>query len=365
MAFVLNCPSHLSFVRATGSLTLDMLRRNGRRKAPRSAPHRAFQDRKKSRGISGVSNSNVSDSRSGSAPQTTDEHVASSSRGDGDCRQQLAGDSSSSSSNRYSNSTNTGDMTPVAEIGLPARGAGQRRGRSRSGALDKVESRTGINEDGSEGQEINDPTAEEEMGDHKDKGSANSLLKTFERAPRDRGTEAVVAAAPSPRPRSAPAKESTDGAPSSPVVQTRTRSDASATDLADSDEEDTSKKLCSSRSSAGPLLEDIELVNLHNLSLHKLEGMERLVYVRVADLSGNELHDTAPLRSCACLEVRMFYARSTSEFISIWNKHDGTRSNEVPPPSSLLGLDDWPRESLLAVIQDYSSTKEFFFHHLS
>ncbi|CAM9265882.1 unnamed protein product, partial [Hapterophycus canaliculatus] len=52
----------------------------------------------------------------------------------------------------------------------------------------------------------------------------------------------------------------------------------------------------------GLLLKDIELVNLHNLSLHKLEGMDRLVFLRVADLSGNELHDTTPLRSCACLE---------------------------------------------------------------
>ncbi|CAM9899824.1 unnamed protein product, partial [Laminaria digitata] len=58
----------------------------------------------------------------------------------------------------------------------------------------------------------------------------------------------------------------------------------------------------SSSSRQGLLLEDIELVNLHNLSLHKLEGMEKLVRLRVADLSGNELHDTAPLKSCACLE---------------------------------------------------------------
>ena len=74
-----------------------------------------------------------------------------------------------------------------------------------------------------------------------------------------------------------------------------------------SDEGDDSKQSCSSHNATGPLLEDIELVNLHNLSLHKLEGMERLVFVRVADLSGNELHDTAPLRSCACLEVCSLY----------------------------------------------------------
>lgn len=51
------------------------------------------------------------------------------------------------------------------------------------------------------------------------------------------------------------------------------------------------------------MLADIELVNLHNLSLRKLEGMDRLTRLRVADLSGNELHDITPLRSCECLEV--------------------------------------------------------------
>lgn len=59
----------------------------------------------------------------------------------------------------------------------------------------------------------------------------------------------------------------------------------------------------SASAAAGFALEDIELVNLHNLSLHKLEGMEHLTHLRVADLSGNELHDTAPLRYCECLEV--------------------------------------------------------------
>lgn len=55
--------------------------------------------------------------------------------------------------------------------------------------------------------------------------------------------------------------------------------------------------------SSGLVLEDIELVNLHNLSLHKLEGMERLTRLRVADLSENELRDIIPLRWCGCLEV--------------------------------------------------------------
>lgn len=56
-------------------------------------------------------------------------------------------------------------------------------------------------------------------------------------------------------------------------------------------------------STSGLCLEDIELVSLNNLSLHKLEGIERLARLRVADLSGNELHDVMPLRCCRCLEV--------------------------------------------------------------
>lgn len=62
----------------------------------------------------------------------------------------------------------------------------------------------------------------------------------------------------------------------------------------------------SSSCSSGLVLEDIELVSLNNLYLHKLDGMERLTRLRVADLSGNELHDTVPLQWCRCLEVNTF-----------------------------------------------------------
>lgn len=61
-----------------------------------------------------------------------------------------------------------------------------------------------------------------------------------------------------------------------------------------------------SRSIAWFLVEDIEVLNLHSLSLQKLDGIERLLRLKVADLSGNELHDTAPLQPCSCLEVRVF-----------------------------------------------------------
>lgn len=54
------------------------------------------------------------------------------------------------------------------------------------------------------------------------------------------------------------------------------------------------------------LVEDIKFLNLHSLSLQKLYGIERLLRLKVADLSGNELHDTAPLQSCSYLEVRLF-----------------------------------------------------------
>lgn len=188
-----------------------------------------------------------------------------------------------------------------------------RRRRSSSGAVETADSRTSKSEEGPEEQDENSPAIEEETDDDDDddvEGDANRAantrcrepLTTLKTASRDVGAASATATAPavdssiSARPRSAPAAESVDGSPSSPVVHARSRSDASG-------EGEAVKHLCSSHHSAGLLLEDIELVNLHNLSLHRLEGMERLVFVRVADLSGNELHDTAPLRSCVCLEV--------------------------------------------------------------
>lgn len=55
--------------------------------------------------------------------------------------------------------------------------------------------------------------------------------------------------------------------------------------------------------STGLLLEDIELISLRDLSLHEVEGLGQLNRLRIADLSGNELHDITPLGSCPCLEV--------------------------------------------------------------
>lgn len=310
LALVLTVPAHLPFARATRSLTLDMLRRNGRRKAPRSAPHRASQESKYHRsGSGGSSNSNTSDRKKGSAPHTTDDHAASSSREDEDYRRHCRGDPSSSSSR-------SGDIAAVVDERPAARGAGVRRRRNSSSGADMSDSRTSNSEEDSEEQDENTPTAEDNIDDE-EKGDTSRGGKTWRREPlttleagsREGGTTSVTATAPtvdsSPntRPRSAPTTESIDGIPPNPDAHTRTGSDASAANVPDSDEDDASRHLSSSHSPAGPLLEDIELVNLHNLSLHKLEGMERLVFVRVADLSGNELHDTAPLRSCACLEV--------------------------------------------------------------
>lgn len=216
-------------------------------------------------------------------------------------------------------------MTAVVDERHPARGAGERRRRTSSGAVDNADTGTSNNEEGSEEQDENAPAAEEILYDDSEEGGTNQGINTgrgepfttLEAGSRDRGAASSTATVPgvagssrtSARPGSAPASETADGTPSSPaaVVYTRTRSDASATNVPDGDEDEASKQLSSSSHPlAGPLLEDIELVNLHNLSLHKLEGMERLVFVRVADLSGNELHDTAPLRSCACLEVCIF-----------------------------------------------------------
>lgn len=140
----------------------------------------------------------------------------------------------------------------------------------------------------------------------------------LKRASRDRSAPSIIAVDPDStsnsgsdrdsgagRPRSAPAAGSVGELRSSNTFVTRggVTNDG---ETASGDDKDAAVTNLSSPShpSTGLLLEDIELVNLHNLSLHKLEGMERLVFVRVVDLSGNELHDTAPLRSCACLEVR-------------------------------------------------------------
>lgn len=284
-------------------------------------------------GSGGSRRSSSSSSSSSSGADATEDRVALSREDEAYRPQQpmdlLSGDSSS---NR---SRDSSARCTVVEERPPARGPGERRRSIRSVAamvedinvdekndVEKASERDGNNSaHGEDEEEEEDPTSPRRC--------SNSSCSTRPSAPLRASPTAVswdrhdtrIAAAPgktvgvgsntigSDRPRSAPAT-GTAGKNVSSTDTTEGLHENNAINEAkggygDIEESDAGAK------EAGPpevppgglLLEDIELVNLHNLSLHKLEGMERLVFLRVADLSGNELHDTTPLRTCACLEV--------------------------------------------------------------
>ncbi|CAM9822517.1 unnamed protein product [Scytosiphon promiscuus] len=287
---------------ACRSLTLDMLRRNGRRRAPRSAPQRLHE-----RGGRQV------------ALSRQDEAYRS--------RQPMDLDSSDTSRNRTRDSSNS---TTVEER-PPARGRGDRR-RSASGVGTVTEDRNVIGSNDAENASGRYDSASGELEEEEDEKPGNTKrCSSAISSPRpstpsmtpstsswDKDDTRIATAAGniassggdpsgSGRPRSAPAAGNTGRNLSS--IDNNELGENGALDevksgRGDIDANDVGAK-DSGPSQASPvklLLEDIELVNLHNLSLHKLEGMERLVFLRVADLSGNELHDTTPLGLCACLE---------------------------------------------------------------
>ena len=277
----------------------------------------------------------------------SDDHVpAPSSREDETYPRHLQGNPRNSS---RSSSSSSSDGKTAVEI---VEGEEGRRRRSSSdpcvAADDRLRKICSTGEAWEE-QDENTPTeeeereGEEEAGGEDGGGNAKRDADIGRRKPltalRERDTRAVANANADDsiasgdggigngnRPMSAPAAESAGGVPSSAVARPQARPGG------DSDEGDsTSMERYCSPATAGLLLEDIELVNLHNLSLQKLEGMERLVFVRVADLSGNELHDTAPLRSCVCLEVRLdcrifFKAHEPSAYLLTSEKYKHPKS---------------------------------------
>ncbi|CAN0113390.1 unnamed protein product [Ectocarpus sp. 6 AP-2014] len=320
----------VSLHNACRTLTLDMLRRNGRRRAPRSTPHRASQA------------VNARTRRSG--PYLAD---ASSREDEGYQGPQMTRGRDSSSSSISSGSDHSQKVAAEVEDRPPGRGAGGRRRRSRSEASAAIENKDEEGweqrlsasakeeeeedeeeEEGGEEEEEEGEDAEDEEEEGEDGWDAEACIRyrrssgpltpstVLKTASRDKSASSIVAADPdSPsnsgsdrdsgtgRPRSTPAAGSVGELLSSNTFVARGGvTNDGETARGDDKYAAVTDQSCPSHPSTGLLLEDIELVNLHNLSLHKLEGMERLVFVRVVDLSGNELHDTAPLRSCACLE---------------------------------------------------------------
>lgn len=275
-----------------GSLTLDMLRRNGRRKAPRSAPHRTVHD-----GRSSVNNDGVTSDEEEYRRQSID----------------LSSKTFKAQSNRGSNGgnggidNNTDEQLQQQQQQQLAAEDGDESQRTRSNEKDmersnRTETQINIRTAVTGNQELCNTTTE---GENNIDRSAKPSTAAAGAAPSRGGNSGIVSAtgSNSNRPSSAPYTES-------PGVSIGSLSHSrEATAGVGNGSEGGGAIL----RPPGLVLEYIELVNLHNLSLHKLEGMERLVCLRVANLSGNELHDTWPLRSCACLEVRLFPAVNTQK----------------------------------------------------
>lgn len=297
------------------SLTLDMLRRNGRRTAPRSAPHHSR---------SGVRTDGIN-SDDDAYRQQLATCCTENNGGLADGQPLGRGDDIIDHHN---------DGEPQQEAGGRQGKQGQQQGkqkredRKHGGRATHIGSEES-GEGGDSDRETGGGTGEVNVGDTEEAGgggspkkpsTAGTLTITGEASPPGESRTSVAArkGRPSSAPAPAPALENVG------VKRDVSTLSVSGTESDGGDGNGGGAGGCnaSSASSSSPLpssglvLEDIELVNLHNLSLHKLEGIERLVRLRVADLSGNELHDTAPLRWCSCLEVR-FTQEIISKFLHV------------------------------------------------
>lgn len=329
------CPS-------LASLTLDMLRRHGRRKAPKNTPHRS----------SHASRQQLLPGYYGGGADVDDCH-------ENECRVITTTTTTTSRTRDDGGGTCTAERESAYFVNI-----GEGRGRN-----DMNSSYAG-NEDDDATSANGGPAPEEEEANNVKRPTGNGSYcgggddavlnpqrkRNHESSQGDRKPSTATAAAVysgrrkrelapttdnTERPRTAPATDHGTGVgsidirrnvvgPTANLAITNTHRGKYAEGMTregqrracepggqrqDEDNDETSGFLLSSSPgsssspAAGLVLADIELVNLHNLSLHKLEGMERLTRLRVADLSGNELHDTTPLRCCECLEVRSAGAR--------------------------------------------------------
>ena len=345
-----------------------MLRRNGRRKAPRSAPHRTVHDGCASagpastdddddttprqeerhrcqsidrennneasgehcstkRGNSSSGSSSGSTSSSGSSSGSTSTSSSSSSScsikrsrsvlgGGGGGGADDDNDDGDQQQDNHRPRQETGDEEAAAAAGEGEEGASKRQNEDGPGSSDSNDSSAnGIRETSHlphmAGAEYGEQAIEVAEGGQEgyrpiedSTAAAVAVAMTPHRDGKDSGATATDVKAN--RTGSASSAQGSGGLPIDFVTQRDCiiPGAESGSDRGSGADGEVYTSPFSSSSCQGLLLEDIELVNLHNLSLHKLEGMEKLIRLRVADLSGNELHDTAPLRSCACLEVR-------------------------------------------------------------
>ena len=313
-----------------------MLRRNGRRKAPRSVPHRTVHD---------DCGTTTTDDDDDTAPGGEERHQRQSTdpgnNNDGaeehDCAKQGNSSSSSGSSSSIKrgrsvlgDANENGDgnkqdhrlQQETGEVAGEEDGdASKRRSEDGQGSHGHHSSASGIRATShlahTAGAEYGEQAETAERGKEGDRpiedstASAAMMPILGGKASSEASTEVQTS-----RTSSATSAQGSGGSPIDVVSQRgcittgvesgSNRGSGGDGELYTSSSSSSSYSSSSSSSSCqGLLLEDIELVNLHNLSLHKLEGMEKLVRLRVADLSGNELHDTAPLKSCTCLEVRL------------------------------------------------------------
>lgn len=267
------------------SLTLDMLRRNGRTRAPRSGPHRTTVHNGRPAG-DGVA-FDEGDYRQKPA------HSTSNIDSDEQQKQQQQQHQAAASPGGEFDPEACGQEKRHVSTHLRGRTGESRDHYSVSGDM-KAEEET--NDSTSAGGVVDVGAAGEDGEHHEIQPLGN------ETGPKPRKPSTAAATGASRGGRTSSNATSSDGRPNSaPATETGAVAPIGALEQGGGDgvvsDDDCTPK------GGGLALESIELVNLHNLSLHKLEGMERLTRLRVADLSGNELHDTAPLRSCACLEV--------------------------------------------------------------
>lgn len=291
-----------------------MLRRNGRRQAPRLARHRTACDIRNNSGAEGAAHAedgscsrhvvdrNRMEVHGGQLESSRRLESSSSSSGlsDSTCSSSRGGDNSSSNNSSVRTGSGSDSCTEAPQDDEQERQRQERHGSNgRGDAGEGYDSRTSLlggEEVGSnDGTSIHEKTFTETTA----VTVASALL------PGDRGSSVG----------SSSCSESSGGsgqmtsAPSTP--RNANLAVAAGTRYTHNGAGDLFRNTPTTPAASGLVLEDIELVGLQNLSLRKLEGMERLTRLKVADLSGNELHDTAPLRLCVCLEVRRMHCSCT------------------------------------------------------
>lgn len=280
-----------------GSLTLPMLRLHGRTKATYSGSRRIDPDPSNVVAIASVGQHSYEDHHQHSSSDASKAHDAQThGQIEGQRGQAVAEITKAVSSGEEEN-----DNQNEVEWNAAASGDGTRTDRNSN----NEEATCTANESGDrEGNDVNHKDVSVLSRTRKPSGAEEAYSPSC----RGRKSSHSTAVGNIDSPSSAPAMENSGSAPISAealksrgVISVGSPSSGGGDGIGTTNGGDSEH-----RSTTRFLVEDIEFLNLHSLSLQKLDGIERLLRLKVADLSGNELHDTAPLQLCSCLEVRLF-----------------------------------------------------------